>query len=318
VFDLLWLVQLRLRKWALSQDGWWARSCSGSATVDWLGDTGLSYDRPKQVIRREESMRGLCALACVLLMCVGTTTARAEAVDLAIVFAADMSRSVDDDEFKLQRQGYAAAVADPSVLRAIAAGQHGGIAICFIEWSGPEEQQVVAEWTVIRDGESAASFAATLLTAPRSFAGRTSISAAIDFSRAYAAKLGVGAERRIIDISGDGTNNSGRPAPDARDEAVAAGFTINGLAIINENPNPGFLAHTQPPEGLPEYYRQNVIGGPGSFLLVVQDFNSFGQAITNKLVTEIAAARRPENVELGRMDDLKRNAVVAALRQVQP
>jgi Protein of unknown function (DUF1194) len=282
------------------------------------GHTGLPYNRAKQIIVGEESMRGLWALASILVMCVGATTGRAETVDLAIVLPADVSRSVDDDEFKLQRQGYAAAVTDPSVLRAIAAGQHGGIALCFIEWSGPEEQQVVAEWTVIRDGESAASFAATLLTAPRSFVGRTSISAAIDFSRAYVAKLGLGAERRIIDISGDGTNNSGRPAPDARDEAVAAGFTINGLAIINEHPNPGYFAHTQPPEGLPEYYRQNVIGGPGSFLIVVQDFHSFGEAITNKLVSEIAAVRRPENVKFGRIDDLKRNAVVAALRQVQP
>ncbi|HEV2549526.1 MAG TPA: DUF1194 domain-containing protein [Stellaceae bacterium] len=93
---------------------------------------------------------------------------------------------------------------------------------------------------------------------------------------------------------------------------------MNGLAIINEHPNPGYFAHTQPPEGLPEYYRQNVIGGPGSFLLVVQDFHSFGEAITNKLVTEIAAGRRPEKLEFGRVDDLERNAVVAVLRQVQP
>jgi hypothetical protein len=91
-------------------------------------------------------------------------------------------------------------------------------------------------------------------------------------------------------VSGDGTNKSGRPVSDARDEAVADGITINGLAIINEHPNPGYFAHTQPPEGLPEYYRRNVIGGPGAFLMVVQDFNSFGEAIANKLVSEIAAA----------------------------
>jgi hypothetical protein len=222
---------------------------------------------------------------------VAISTARAEAVDLALVFAADVSRSVDDDEFKLQRQGYAAAVLDPRVLRAIVAGSHGAVAICFIEWSGPEEQQVVAGWTVVRDGESAAAFAATLLNAPRSFVGRTSISAAIDFSRAYLSKLSGTVGRQIIDISGDGTNNSGRPVVDARDEAVAAGVIINGLAIINEHPNPGYFAHTQPPEGLPEYYRKNVVGGPGSFLLVVRDFSSFGEAITNKLVNEIAAAR---------------------------
>jgi Protein of unknown function (DUF1194) len=236
-------------------------------------------------------MRSVVAGAALAFFCVAAAPAQAEAVDLALVFAADVSRSVDDDEFKLQRQGYAAAVINPRVLQAIVAGPHGAVAICFIEWSGPEEQQVVAEWTVVRDGESAATFAATLVNAPRSFVGRTSISAAIDFSRTYLNKLGGTAGRQIIDISGDGTNNSGRPVVDARDEAVAAGITINGLAIINEHPNPGYFAHTQPPEGLPEYYRQNVVGGPGSFLLVVRDFSSFGEAITNKLVNEIAAAR---------------------------
>jgi hypothetical protein len=224
--------------------------------------------------------------------------ARAETVDVALIFAADVSRSVDDDEFKLQRQGYAAAVTNARVLQAIAAGQHGAVALSFVEWSGPEEQQVVADWTVVRDGESAASFAAILLNAPRSFVGRTSISAALDFSRAYFAKAGVASERRIIDVSGDGTNNSGRPVLDARAETIGAGITINGLAIINDHPNPGYFAHTQPPEGLPEYYRQNVVGGPGSFLLVVQDFNSFGDAITNKLVSEIALSRPPRRAAL--------------------
>jgi hypothetical protein len=237
-------------------------------------------------------MRSVVAgAALAAYLSVAAAPAQAEAVDLALVFAADVSRSVDDDEFKLQRQGYAAAVINPRVLQAIVAGPHGAVAICFIEWSEPEEQQVVADWTVVRDGESAAAFAATLLNAPRSFVGRTSIGAAIDFSRAYLSKLGGTVGRQIIDISGDGTNNSGRPVVDARDEAVAAGITINGLVIINEHPNPGYFAHTQPPEGLPEYYRQNVVGGPGSFLLTVRDFSSFGEAITNKLVSEIAAAR---------------------------
>jgi Protein of unknown function (DUF1194) len=237
------------------------------------------------------SILAAAALAALATIC--APPAGAEAVDLALVLAADVSRSIDDDEFKLQRQGYAAAITNPRVLQAVAASAHGAIAICFVEWSGPEEQQVVAEWTVIRDGESAAGFAAVLVNAPRSFVGRTSISAALDFSRAYFSKAGAVAERRVIDVSGDGTNNSGRPVLDARDETVAAGITVNGLAIINEHPNPGYFAHTQPPEGLPEYYRQNVVGGPGSFLLVVQDFNSFGEAITNKLVNEIASANPP-------------------------
>ena len=239
-------------------------------------------------------MRSSFAVAALaVLIALNSTPARADRVDLALILAADVSRSIDDDEFKLQRQGYAAAITNPRVLQAIAGGQYGAIAICFVEWSGPEEQQVIAEWTVIRDGESAAGFAATLLDSPRSFVGRTSISAALDFGRAYFRKSGSTADRLVVDVSGDGTNNSGRPVRDARDEAVTAGITVNGLAIINEHPNPGYFAHTQPPEGLPEYYRQNVVGGPGAFLMVVQDFNSFGEAITNKLVNEIAAASAP-------------------------
>src|SRR5690348_2581980 len=150
------------------------------------------------------------ALVVAALLSAGAPRAHAERVDVALVLAADVSRSIDDDEFKLQRQGYAAAITDPRVLRAIAAGQFGAIAVCFVEWSGPEEQQVIADWTVIRDGETAAGFAATLLATPRAFVGRTAISAALDFSRAYLSKAGVGAERRVIDVSGDGTNNSGR------------------------------------------------------------------------------------------------------------
>jgi hypothetical protein len=242
----------------------------------------------------EASMRlSYLIVVFAILLPLSTTKASAETVDLAVVFAADVSGSVDNDEFKLQRQGYAAAVTDPGVLQAIAAGPHGAIAMCFIEWSGSEDQQVVADWAVIRDGESAAAFAATLLKAPRSFAGRTSISAALDFSRAYFSTLPAAAVRRVIDVSGDGDNNSGRPLLDARDEAIAAEITINGLAIINEHPNAGSVAHVQPPGGLPAYYRQNVIGGPGAFLLVVQDFNTFREAITKKLVTEIAAAQSP-------------------------
>jgi hypothetical protein len=216
----------------------------------------------------------------------------AEAVDVALVLAADVSRSIDNDEFRLQREGYAAAIASPQVLQAVRAGVHGAIAVTFVEWSGPDEQAVVVDWTVIRDDETAATFAATLIDAPRSFVGRTSISAAVDFSVLRLAASGVAAERRIIDVSGDGTNNAGRLVTAARDEAVAAGITINGLAIINDRPNPGYFAHTQPPEGLPNYYRMNVVGGPGAFLLVVEDFKSFGEAMTNKLLTEIAS--RPE------------------------
>ena len=213
---------------------------------------------------------------------------RAQTTDLLLVLAADVSRSIDDSEFALQRKGYSAALTDPGVLAAIRGGSTGTIAICFVEWSGAGEQNVVAEWTVIHDEEDAGGLAAAILAAPRSFIGRTSISGAIDFAMERFAAAQPRASRHIIDISGDGTNNSGRPVTDARDQAVSQGVTINGLAIVNDKPNPGYAFHTQPPGGLPEWYRQNVIGGPGAFLRVVEDFHSFADAMTNKLVSEIA------------------------------
>ena len=232
------------------------------------------------------------ALAAIMfLLFVGLTgQSRGAGVDLEVILAADVSRSIDDAEFDLQRKGYAAALTDPRVLAAIRGRSGAAIGVCFIEWSGDEDQQVVAEWSEIRDEEDAGSVAAVILGAPRSFMGRTSISAAIDFAMAYFAKSKWQASRRIIDISGDGTNNSGRPITEARDQALSRGVTINGLAIINDKPNLGYSAHTQPPGGLPLYYRQNVIGGPNAFLLVVQDFNSFADAMANKLAKEIDVA----------------------------
>jgi hypothetical protein len=230
----------------------------------------------------------VAAFACLAAIGTGANGARAEQVDMLLVLAADVSRSIDDEEFNLQRKGYAAAMTDPRVLRAIAGGRHQAIAVTFVEWAGTSEQNIVVDWTVIRDEEGAAGVAATMLSAPRSFLGRTSISAAIDFAmQRFAAAPDTG-DKRVIDISGDGTSNAGRSVTEARDEAVAAGVTINGLAIINTRATPGYAFHTQPPGGLPQYYEENVIGGPGAFLLHVEDFGTFGDAITRKLVSEIA------------------------------
>jgi Protein of unknown function (DUF1194) len=214
----------------------------------------------------------------------------AAGVDVEIVLAADVSRSVDDKEFALQRKGYAAALTDPRVLKAILAGKKRTIGVCFVEWSGEDEQRVVVDWSKIRDEEDGASFSTAILAAPRSFTGRTSISAAIDFAMARFEKAPWPATRRVIDISGDGTSNAGRPILAARDAAAAAGVTINGLAIINDNPDLGYSPHTHPPGGLPAYYRQNVIAGPDAFLIVVKGFGSFADAMAKKLVTEIAMA----------------------------
>ncbi len=215
----------------------------------------------------------------------------AEPVDLLLVLAADVSRSVDAEKFQLQRNGYAAAVADPRVLDAIRSGRNGRIAILFEEWSGFGSQKVVIDWMLIDGQKSAQAFGDRLLESPRSFADRTSISAGIDFAVVQFAHAPFAAERRTIDVSGDGTNNAGRDVGQARDEALALGITINGLVILSERPLPWNPEHTNPPGGLANYYRDNVVGGPGAFVLEAKDFNSFGQAIIKKLIAEIADAR---------------------------
>ena len=215
---------------------------------------------------------------------------RAEEVDLHLVLAADVSRSVDEDEFKLQREGYAAAFTDPRVLRAIRAGGLGKIAVTYVEWSGEVAQKVLVDWTVVGDDESAAGFAADLLAQPRPFADRTAIGVAIEYSTALFLRSPHQSRRRTIDVSGDGTNTNGTPASVARDRAVALGITINGIVILSPVPMPWNTYHTHPPGGLENWYRENVVGGPGSFTMVAEDFSSFAYAIANKLIREIADA----------------------------
>jgi Protein of unknown function (DUF1194) len=218
--------------------------------------------------------------------------AAAEKVDLLLVLAADVSRSVDSSKFQLQRDGYAAAISDPRVLDAIRSGRTGRIAVSFVEWSGAGSQRVVIDWTSIGNAEDAKGFGDRLLEVPRSFADRTSISAAIEFSMGRLAKAPFDCERRTIDISGDGTNNAGRDVTLARDEALAQGVTINGLVILSETPLVWNPDHTNPAGGLDNYYRSHVVGGTGAFVIVAENFSSFGQAIIKKLIAEIALPRR--------------------------
>src|SRR5580692_4619066 len=217
----------------------------------------------------------------------------AEDVDLLLVLAVDVSRSIDATKFQLQREGYAAAVADPHVLEAIRAGRTGRIGLTFVEWSGVGAQKVVIDWTTIGDTDSAKGFGDRLLEAPRSFADRTSISGAIEFAMGQLDKAPYEAARRTIDVSGDGTNNAGRDVAMLRDEAVAKGITINGLVILSDNPMSWNPDHTNPPGGLANYYRNNVVGGPSAFVMVAENFNSFGQAIIKKMIAEVAQAHEP-------------------------
>jgi len=241
---------------------------------------------------------GLLLALVTLAMTGAATPARSsEQMDLLLVLAADVSRSVDHLKHRLQREGYAAAISDKRVLDAISSGRHRRIAVCYVEWSGVTAQRLLIDWTVIDGPDAARKFGDSLIELPRSFAERTSISGAIDFAVTLFDQAPFKAERRTIDISGDGTNNSGRDVAAARDEAVAKGITINGLVILSERPLAWNPEHTNPPGGLENYYRQNVIGGPGAFVVVAENFNSFGQAIVKKLVAEIALMAVDDNAD---------------------
>jgi len=214
----------------------------------------------------------------------------AEPVDLLLVLAADVSRSIDSQKFQLQREGYAAALANPRVLEAVQSGRHKRIGVLFLEWSGLGNQKVVIDWMLIDGPNAAQAFGDRLLESPRSFADRTSISGGIDAAVAQLARAPFTADRRTVDVSGDGTNNAGRDVGQARDEALALGISINGLVILSATPLPWNPEHTNPPGGLAKYYRDNVVGGPGSFVLEAKDFDSFGEAIVKKMIAEIANA----------------------------
>ncbi len=233
---------------------------------------------------------GLVILVLLTALALPNRMARAaQDVDLALVLLTDVSRSVDDAEYKLEKQGYATALVNPRVIAAIKGGALGRIAVAYVEFAGHPDVRTVLDWTVIEDEAGARAFVDRLLAEPRSYWGRTAISTGIDHSVRLLAESGLVATRRVIDVCGDGTNNSGRDIGSARDDAVEAGITINGLAIINENPVSWTFAHVQPPGGLVKYYRENVTGGPGSFVLEIRDFATFGEAMTRKLILEIAA-----------------------------
>jgi hypothetical protein len=228
----------------------------------------------------------------------GTPLRAQEPVDLLLVLASDVSRSVDTRKFQLQREGYAAALSNPKVIDAIRSGPHGRIAICFVEWSGVTSQKLVIDWTIVSDAASARKIGDQLIELPRAFADRTSISAGIEFSMSQLERAPFRGVRRTIDVSGDGTNNSGRDVMLARDEALAKGVTINGLVILSDSPLPWNPEHTNPPGGLDAYYRNNVIGGAGAFVMVAENHNSFGQAIVKKMIAEIAFNPPPRGVIL--------------------
>lgn len=203
-------------------------------------------------------------------------------VDVLLVLAIDASGSLSDERLTLQREGHARAVESTAFIKAVRSGPSGRIALAAVEWSDRDRQGQAVPWTVVEDDATAGTFARTLLRAPRPMPGYTSISGAIDFSAGLLARAPFQAARQVIDISGNGVNNDGRPAAAARDDAVAAGITVNGLPILD-------LAND-----LDAYYAENVVGGHRAFVAVARDFAAFSDAALRKLLVEVAAAPNGE------------------------
>ena len=235
-------------------------------------------------------------------------------VDLELVLAVDVSGSVDEVEGKLQRMGYVNAFRSPSVLRAIQSGRHKSIAVTYMEWAGFDTQRVVVGWKQIHDEASAEEFASLLSREPIGVGPYTSISGAIEFALPMFENNGFTSERRVIDISGDGPNNSGDYVTNARERAIRAGVTINGLPIINNRPSPW---GRMPMPNLDLYYRKCVIGGRRSFLVVANDFKSFGRAIRRKLILEIVGLPMTEKSRQA-LDVRKEKRTLVLISRVVP
>jgi hypothetical protein len=210
-------------------------------------------------------------------------------VDTELVLAVDVSYSMDPDEQALQREGYALALTSREFMQALGEGANGKIAVTYMEWAGQFDQRVVVPWRLIEGPESADSVAAEISAAPYRRASRTSISGGLRFARTLFDASGFHGLRRVIDVSGDGANNSGPLVVPVRDEVVAAGITINGLPIMLKRANPG----TMDIENLDVYYEDCVIGGPGAFVIPIRERAKFIEAIRTKLVLEVAG-REPQ------------------------
>ena len=241
-------------------------------------------------------------IAAAVLLAAGTALAQfepivpgpREPVELELVLAVDTSSSVSPEEFDLQMRGFAGAFRDPSVIAAVAAIGSRGIAVSMIQWSDNRRQEVAIDWQVLTNEDSVADFATAIDETPRFLdGGGTAIGGAIEFAMAELERNGFEGRRKVIDISGDGRANQGASPDGLRDLAVLQGITINGLAILNED------------SSVADYYRNNVIGGEGAFVITANDYQSFAQAILEKLIKEIGGipvAEAPQRPRPGRSD----------------
>jgi hypothetical protein len=220
----------------------------------------------------------------------GISPAAAEPVDVQLVLAVDVSLSMSPMELEIQRHGYSAALLHDSVLQAIQDGTHGKVAITYVEWAGTSMQHVVVPWTVIATRSDAEWVVRQLGAGLPNSARRTSLSAALDFGGDLFAESRFESVKRVIDISGDGPNNQGAPVNGVRDRLVKQGITINGLPLMTRG---GFSSIYDVPD-LDRYYSDCVIGGPGAFMIPVNDWTQFPEAIRRKLVMELVGPASPQ------------------------
>lgn len=254
-------------------------------------------------------MAKLLRLSVLLLLLAGPAAAQdRKEVDLALAMAIDISGSIDPDEAKLQREGYVQAFGDPVIVKAILGGSHGRIAVAYYEWSDAWVQRLLIDWTLLDSEASIAAFASRLASAPISIARRTSISGAIRYAIPLFARSPYEAERKVLDISGDGSNNDGGLVTDMRHEALKDRIIINGLPIMNDRPNPfGFPSESD----LDKYYLHCVTGGPRSFVEVARNFEDFPRAVRKKLLQEVADLGPRHDFDIGELGSLRDGAQLA-------
>ncbi len=226
----------------------------------------------------------VCALCIGVLPVVPPATARAVAVDLELVLAVDVSRSMDADEQQVQRDGYVAAITHPEVLEAIRSGRYRRVAVAYVEWAGPSTTIMTVPWQIVDDESSAAAFASALTGTSTIRMPMTSFSGVLQFASRLFDGNGFEGDRRVIDISGDGPNNTGDPVEPTRDRVVGLGITINGLPLLIR---PSIIAAVHGAD-LADYYRDCVVGGFGAFVMPVDNLEQFAPAIRRKMVLEIA------------------------------
>jgi uncharacterized protein DUF1194 len=240
--------------------------------------------------------------ALVLLLALPANAQDKKEVDLALAMAIDISGSIDPDEAKLQREGYVMAFRDPVIVKAILGGANGRIAVAYYEWSDAWVQRLLIDWTLLDSEASIAAFANRLANAPISISRRTSISGAIRYAIPLFGRSPYEAGRKVLDISGDGSNNDGGLVTDQRHEALKERIVINGLPIMNDRPNPfGFPSEAD----LDKYYLHCVTGGPRSFVEVARNFEDFPRAVRKKLLQEVADLGPRRDFDVGELAGLR-------------